>query len=108
MPSIKTSGTQTATISTEHTLATVTDPGNYQLKADLKNLTGSDVVELRVYSKVLAAGTEGLEHRATYGPGAQSAPIVASLPMDSPHHLRATLKQIAGTGRSFDWAIYEL
>lgn len=108
MPSVKTSGTQAATLNTEHTLATVTDPANYQLKVDLSALTGSDVVELRIYSKVLAAGAEGLEHRATYGPGALSAPIVASLPVDSPHHLRATLKQIAGTGRSFDWAIYEL
>lgn len=108
MPSVKTSGTQAATLNTEHTLATVTDPGTYQLLVDCAALTGSDVVELRIYTKVLAGGTERLYHRATYGPTALAVPAVASIPIVSPREIRATLKQIAGTGRSFPWTIDEL
>ena len=108
MPSVKTSGTQASTLNTEHTLATVTDPATYQLLVDLAALTGSDVVELRIYTKVLAGGTERLFHRATYGPAALAIPAVASIPIVSPREIRATLKQIAGTGRSYPWTIDEL
>lgn len=108
MATVKSSGTQAATLSTEHTLATITDPGTYQLKVDLSPLVAADVVELRIYSKVLSSGTERLQHKATYGPTPLAAPIVVSIPDVSPHHFKATLKQVAGTGRSFEWAVYEL
>jgi hypothetical protein len=106
--SVKTSNAQTATISTEHTLATVTDPAVYQLAVDLSALVAGDVVELRVYGKARTGDTERVVYRSTYGPVAPSAPLVLSPPIVSPHHLKATLKQIAGTGRSFPWAIYEV
>lgn len=103
---VKTSGSQTATISTEHDLATVSDPGVYVLSVDVANLAAGDVVELRVYGKASTGDTERLLHRGTYGPITPSAPLVQSVPIVSPHHLRATLKQIAGTGRAYPWAIY--
>ncbi len=103
---VKTSGSQTATISTEHDLATITDAGVYSLFVDLANLAAGDVVELRIYGKARSSDTERLVHRGTYGPTPVGAPLVYSVPIISPHHLRATLKQSAGTGRAFPWAIY--
>lgn len=62
---------------------------------------------LRIYGKARSSDTERLLHRATYGPIPPSSPLVMSVPIVSPHHLKATLKQTAGTGRAFPWAIYE-
>lgn len=103
---VKVSGSQTATISTEHDLATITDAGVYVLTVDAAELAAGDIVELRIYGKARSADTERLLHRATYGPIALASPLVMSIPVISPHHLRASLKQTAGTGRAFPWAIY--
>jgi len=106
MAAVKTSGSQTAVITTEHTLATVTDPGIYVLVVDAAALVAGDILELRIYGKADSGTTERLLHRATYGPIALAAPLLMSVPIVSPHHLKATLKQTAGTGRAFPWAIY--
>jgi hypothetical protein len=104
---VNTSGSQTATISTEHTLATVATAGVFLLVVDLATLVAGDVVELRVYGKARSSDTERLLHRGTYGPSPLASPLVMSVPLVSPHHLKATLKQTDGTGRAFPWAIYE-
>lgn len=108
MTAVADSNSQTATISTEHTLTTWTGAGVFVLAVDLANLTGSDSVELRLYGKARSGDTERLITKATYGPGGPLvAPLVQSIPVVSPHYLRATLKQTAGTGRAFPWALYE-
>ncbi len=104
---LNTSGSQTATISTEHTLATVTTAAALALVVDLSALVAGDVVELRVYGKARSTDTERVLHRGTYGPSPLASPLVMSVPIMSPHHFKATLKQTAGTGRAFPWAIYE-
>lgn len=105
---VNTSGSQATTISTEHTLATVTAAGTYLCVVDLATLAQGDVVEVRAYGKAGSSDTERLRARATYGPGILSIPLVESIPLVSPHHLRFTLKQAAGTSRTFPWAIYEV
>lgn len=102
---VKTSGSQTATISTEHDLATVTDAGVYTVNVDANALTLGDTLELRVYGKARSSDTERLIFRGTYT-GPVGSPLIVSPPVISPHHMRATLKQTAGTGRAFPWAIY--
>lgn len=108
MPTVSSSGSQAATINTEHTLDTTTTPGVYVLSVDISALAAGDVVELRIYGKARSTDTERLLHRGTYGPIAVAAPLVQSLPIVSPHHLKATLKQTAGTGRTYPWAIYSV
>lgn len=108
MTSVNTSGSQTATISTEHTLATLATAGTFLLVVDISALVAADVVELRIYGKARSSDTERLVHRGTYGPIAPATPLVMSVPIMSPHHFKATLKQTAGTGRAFPWAIYEV
>lgn len=102
----KTSGSQTATVGTEHTLATVTDAGIYVLRVDLNNLAAGDVVELRVKAKARnATDSERLLHTATYGPIVPEAKLTDSIPALATGHFVATLKQTAGTGRAWPWVI---
>ena len=106
MTTEKTSGSQTATISTEHTLATVTDAGIYVLRVDLNNLAPGDVVELRLYAKARnSSDSERLLYAASYGPLSPEAKLTDSVPVVAAGHFRASLKQTAGTGRAWPWAI---
>jgi hypothetical protein len=105
----KTSGSQTATVGTEHTLATVTDPGTYVLRVDVNALAAGDVVELRVKAKARnATDPERLLHGpVSYGPVPPAQKLKDSLPVLSAGHFVVTLKQTAGTGRAFPWVILE-
>lgn len=108
MPSVNTSGSQTATITTEHTLATITTAGTFVLAVDLNAMVGGttpDILELRIYGKARSGDTERLI-RCWPFLGVQVEILWQSIPIMSPHHYKATLKQTQGTGRAFPWAIY--
>jgi len=107
MPTVKTSGSQTATLTTEHTLATVTDAGTYTVNIDTANLVDGEELALRIYGKARSSDTERkiYEHNIA---NTQATPLLKSLPIDSPHHMKVTIEQNGGTGRAFPWAIYEL
>lgn len=105
---VSSSGSQPCTIGTEHTLVTNTAAGTYLATADLAAMVNGDVFELRVYGKASSSDTERQLHRGTYGPIVLASQLVQSLPIASPHHLRYTIKQIAGTSRTIPWALYEL
>src|SRR4051794_25208090 len=98
------SGTQAATVNTEHTLATDTSGGVRVLAGDLGNLAYGDTVELRLYTKVLSGSTERQAYVATFS-HVQGSPNVYSVPVPTNISCKATLKQTGGTGRSFDWAL---
>lgn len=105
--SVNTSGSQTATISTEHTLATVTTAGIFQLYVDVAALVAGDIVELRCYGKARSTDTERLLYGPiSIGPIVPGQLLVPSPAVVSPHSCKFTLKQTAGTGRSFPWAVY--
>lgn len=105
---ITASGTQSATVTTEHTLTTLTGAKTFTLHVDCNAMShGSgtaDELELRIKANVLSAGTERVVYMATFV-GAQDIPIKVSLPVPVPQTATVTLKQTAGTGRSFPWAI---
>lgn len=102
------SGTQAATIGTEHTLGSaVAASGTYILVVNTANMAAGDVLELRGKTKVLAGGSEAVYLLATYA-HAQSDPVKMSIPIPSLYSLTCTLKQTAGTGRSFEWNILGL
>jgi hypothetical protein len=107
MPTEIASGTQSATISTEHTLATDTTNKTYVLAVDTNAMVNGDVLELRLYTKVLSGSTERLAYTATYA-HAQTIPNIYSVPVPANRSLKATLKQTAGTGRSYDWVLLSL
>lgn len=104
--SVNTNGSQTAVIGTEHTLATITVTGIFQLVVDANALVNGDELELRIYLKPASGGTERLAYYTAFA-HAQGQPLKTSLTIPSPISWRATLKQTAGTGRAFPWAVWQ-
>ena len=105
---IEASGTQTATLTTEHTLATETDGKVYVLLVDTKNLVNGETLELRVKLKVLTGSTSALVYYATYT-NIQTEIVKASIPIPSPgFEAIFTLEQNGGTGRAFEWSVLSI
>lgn len=102
-----TSGSQTATIDTEHTLATVTAGGTYVLAVDLTNLVDGDAVTLCAKVKVRSSDSAAQLYSAEFA-HAQADKVAMSIPVPAPHSVAFTLEQTEGTGRAFPWAVYEL
>lgn len=100
-------GSQTATVTTEHTLATITTAGTYVLTVDCNNMALADELTLKVKLKVRSTGTTRLLQQAKYM-HAQAEPVKMSLPVHCTNELVFTLTQDAGTGRAFPWEILQL
>lgn len=107
MPTLTTNGTQTATVTTEHTLATLTGNKFYTAYIDLTNMASGDTVEIRVSVIVKTAGSHILYYLGTYS-GAQTNPLVYIAPLPSDLSWKLTIKQTIGTGRTYDWRIFEV
>ena len=103
------SGTQTATVTTEHTLDTITTAGVYVFNVDTAAMATGDVLELRIKKPVLSAGTTRVEFFVVFY-GAQpaddvlktSVPFVVDATAGS---CTVTLKQTFGTGRNYPWSV---
>jgi hypothetical protein len=105
---LSSSGTQAATVGTEHTLATDTTVATFYYEVDLTNMALGDIVELRIYTMTLAAGTLHVAWKSTYGPSPPVAAIAPSPSQPSDQSIRATLKQTAGTSRNFPWKLLRI
>lgn len=103
-------GTQSATVTTEHFLSNVNSAGVYTFHVDAVNLAALDVVEFRVYQIILTGGTARVAYYQAYS-GAQSTDdlIKISAPISNEltdaNSLRFSLKQTLGTSRNFDWKV---
>lgn len=100
-------GTQVASVSTEHTLSTRTAARTYVLLVDLSNLAAGDTVEIRAKLKVLSGSSVRQAYVETFT-GEQVDDVFVSIPIPTAHSCSFTLKQTAGTGRSFDWGVLSL
>lgn len=104
------SGTQTATVTTEHTLLDVATAGVYTLHVDTVNMVAGDILELRIYQIILTSGTRRVAYIGVYY-GAQPTDdvIKISVPIGNEltdaGSLRFTLKQTFGTSRNFPWKV---
>ena len=103
-------GTQTATVGTEHFLTSPNVAGTFTLHVDTVNMVALDVVEFRIYQMVLTGGTQRVAYFAAYS-GAQHADdlIKISVPISNEltdtNSLRFSLKQAFGTSRSYPWKV---
>lgn len=97
----------TASLSKEITLATDTTNKTYVLVVDAAAMALGDILELRVYTKALTGGAEGLAYSVVYS-HAQADPLKYSPPIPADISCRATLTQPAGTARSFPWKLLSL
>lgn len=107
MAILNTSGSQTATLDTEHTLATVTDAGTFVFAVNLDNMVNGDIVRVKIKTKVRTGDTEAVAFVAHFA-HVQGQPNQYSVPVPSPYSFKVTLEQTDGTGRAFPWAIYEV
>lgn len=109
MPTLEASGTQTATLTTEHVLNSGAFTGNkiYVLVVDAAALANGETLELRAYYTCLTAGTERLMWYSTYV-HAQSEDMIMSAPIPSDISVKFTLEQNGGTGRAFPWKVLSL
>ena len=102
------SGSQTATIGTEHTLGTaITAAGVYVLVVAANAMVNGDVLELRAKTKAKTGSTSQLAYVVTYA-HVQTELNKYSVPIPVDTEVVFTLKQTAGTGRVFDWNILAL
>src|SRR5687767_3511226 len=87
-------------------------PTNYVYKIDCGAIATDEVVFIRVYTVVLASGTERLEYSCSYIGGVDEDPIQVSVPIvldtGSGITIRASVQQKNGTGRSFPWKLFAL
>ncbi len=104
------SGTQTATVTTEHTLSAPNAVGVYTLHVDTTAMAAGDVLELRVYQMILYdGGARGAYFMAYYGVQPVDDAIKISVPIANElivsNSLMFTLKQTFGTGRAYPWKV---
>lgn len=106
------SGTQTATVTTEHFLSSPNAVGKFQLYLDLSNMAAGDILEVRAYKMAIASGaSRAMWFHAFYGAQpainliAMSAWIANTL--TDTNAVRFSIKQTFGTGRNFDWLVVQ-
>jgi len=104
---VETSGTQTAVVGTEHTLASPTTAKTRVLLVDVAAQLAGDIVELRISGPVLASGTSQVIIMSKFS-GVVADPHTQSWPAIMPHGGTVTLKQTAGTARAYPWDIITL
>ena len=107
MATSNSSGSQTAVLTTEHTLATISADGTFVLLVDTANMALLDILTLRAKTKVKSDGTTRLAYEATYE-HVQTELVKISIPIPSINEIVFTLEQNGGTGRAYVWEIIEL
>jgi len=107
MASSNADGSQTAVLTTEHTLATITTAGTFVLLVDTVNMALQDILTLRAKTKVRSVGTTRLAYEVNYE-HVQTELVKISIPVPSINEVVFTLEQNGGTGRVYAWEIIEL
>ena len=103
------SGTTSAlTIGTETQFGSnSTTNATYVLKVNASNMAGGDVTELRVYSEDITSGSVIQAWKGTFA-NVQVNTLKLSPPVASDISLKCTIKQTAGTGRTYVWEILRI
>lgn len=107
------SGSQSASIGTEHFVASVNVPGVFVFWVDLANMAAQDFTELRAY-KIAKAG--GAVEPHLYWPIYGAPPtwdkiaelLAVTNSLTDTNSVRFSILQVAGTGRSYDWGVDQI
>jgi hypothetical protein len=109
MPTLHASGTQAATVGTEHFLGTDPDTtaGAFQFQVDKTNMVRGDTLFIRIYNKILSGDATALRVHTFRFTDEQEDPLfISPALMLMGHGWRFSIDQDAGAaGRSFKWAI---
>ncbi len=99
------SGSQTASLDTEHTLSGAeSGDGILQVVIDCNAMAAGDILVIRIKEKARSADTQRLAYRTTLS-GAQGEPLWVSPSMIVMHDWDVSIEQTDGTGRAFPWSI---
>lgn len=99
-----TSSSQTAVISTEHTLLDTATAGTYGGEVDITNLVVGERVRIRAYTKQSSGGTYKVKYDRVFT-GGEPEPAKQLVPVLGFYGVKYTLTQINGTGRAFPFVI---
>lgn len=101
------SGTQSATVTTEHFLGTDPDntDGAFQFVVDMQNMVMGDTLEIRVYEAALTGDSSSPQVECWYFYNTQVSPMFMSPALLLMHRWRFSIKQTTGTSRNFKWSI---
>lgn len=104
------SGTQAATVTTEHFVSYVSASGTYVFEVNSTNMVAGDVLELRIHRKPLSTSTLVVGYfSAFYGAQPTEDVVKISVPISNDHSnasaLGFSLKQTFGTSRNFEWNV---
>ena len=102
------SGTAAVTVGTEDIVAIDTNNGTLVFEVDTSAMQLGDVTELRAYTMCLAGGASVLAWKCTVGPSSAVTPIFPSPPIASDIQCVFSIKQIAGTARSYPWKVLRI
>lgn len=107
MPSQHASGTQSATVGTEHFLGTDPDTtaGVFQFVVELVNMVRGDTLEIRVYEKATGSGDTARQIQVWTITNEQIDPLFMSPALILLHGWRFSIKQTTGTSRDFKWSV---
>lgn len=102
------SGTQSCTIDTVHSLVTDTTAGVYVAMWNLTNLVKSDIIRCFIETKVLTGDTAETVFEGVYANDLGANCIVQSPPVVSMFSLTVKVEQTDGTGRSVPWSLIRI
>jgi hypothetical protein len=106
--SIAASGSQSATLATDHTLVTQAGPAggaSYMLVVDIAALVADERVEIRVRSRARSGDTTRDAFTVTGSADSPDLLIAPVVPCESGNEVVCILRQEGGTGRAFPWAL---
>lgn len=98
------SGSQAATIGTEHSLSQQTGVGIYVLLVDTSAMQAGDALTLKLKTKRSAGDSSVVAYSYSYN-DAQTEPNKYSVPVPVDTEIICTLTQTAGTGRTYPWKL---
>lgn len=104
-------GTQACTIGTEHTLTTQTTAGTFVLGLDLTPLADGDTLEVRIKTILRSGMSEAASYMIPFLNSQDTDNHVVysdPIPITSTGSVKFTIKQTAGTGRTFTWVAMQL
>lgn len=107
------SGSQTATVNTEHSLYSTTTAGTYVLEVDLNAMAAGDVLTLRIRKKVRTGDTVYTVYVHSFYGAVQTdmgdtptkMAVVQSIAIPTVFGADFTLEQTFGTGRAYPWGV---
>lgn len=102
-----TSGSQTSSISSEHSLSQSSGIGVYILTVDTALMEVSDIVTIRVKTKLLPESSFEVAYEETFA-DVQDIPNKYSVPIPSVNEVNCTLLQSAGTSKVYPWNLLRM